>query len=213
MTHSPSASPHPLAWLPNALTAFRVLTIPAIIYGILGIAFDWPGLLSRPSVLISFFLLAAITDFLDGYLARKWNVTSDFGRMIDPIADKLLVAACLISFCIISKGLWLILVPALLIIGRDILVSGAREHAALSNIVMPPTRLAKWKTAAEMGAIALLIVWTALQSFLPVDSAIPPAVNFTYAAGLGLLWLAAILSVYTGSLYFKAALSGKAPTA
>jgi len=213
MTNSTPAQTHPLAWLPNALTCVRVLSIPAIIYGILGIAFDWPGFLSRPLFLIGLFFAAALTDFLDGYFARKWKVTSDFGRMIDPIADKLLVAACLISFCIITQGLWFILVPALLIVGRDILVSGSREHAALSNIVMPPTRLAKWKTAAEMAAIAILIVWTALQSFLPIDEIIPPAAKFSFAAGIALLWTAAFLSVYTGSLYFMAALKGKKPTA
>jgi len=157
--------------------------------------------------------MATITDFLDGYFARKWNVMSDFGRMIDPIADKLLVAACLISFCIITNGNWVILVPALLVIGRDILVSGSREHAALAGIVMPPTHLAKWKTAAEMTAIAILIIWTALQSFLPIDDVIPPAVNFSYKAGISLLWIAAILSVYTGWLYFKTALRGNKSTA
>jgi len=141
--------------------------------------------------------LAGITDFLDGYLARKWKVTSDFGRMIDPIADKLLVAGCLIAIAIASGGVWLILVPAMAIIGRDILVSGAREHAALQGRAMPPTQLAKWKTACEMLAIALLI----LALTVSIKTVVTPE-----QLGIGLLWLAAILSVYTGSLYFRAAL-------
>jgi len=202
-------NPHPLSWLPNALTTIRMLSIPLLIYGILGIAYDWPGVLTRPSVVVGLFVLAAITDFFDGFLARRWNIASDYGRMIDPIADKLLVAACLISFCIISKGQWLILVPALLIIGRDILVSGAREHAALSRIVIVPTRLAKWKATFEMLAIAVLIIWTALQSFLPIDSVLPPMVDLAFKVGVALLWLAAILSVFTGWKYFKTALRGE----
>jgi len=103
--------------------------------------------------------LACITDYFDGYWARKWNVTSDFGRMIDPIADKLLVAGSLIAICVAINGMWQFMVPALAIIGRDILVSGAREHAALKSRVMPPTKLAKWKTASEMFAIALIIFY------------------------------------------------------
>ncbi len=126
--------------------------------------------------------------------------------MIDPIADKLLVAGCLIALCIAADGGWMFLIPSLAIIGRDILVSGAREHAALSNRAMPPTNLAKWKTACEMLAIGLLIAWQAAQSWLPIDSVIPKFLDFCLYGGLGFLWLAATLSVYTGSLYFRAAL-------
>ncbi|MCL4170518.1 UNVERIFIED_CONTAM: hypothetical protein GTU68_005677, partial [Idotea baltica] len=106
------------------------------------------------------FIIATATDWLDGFLARKWKVVSGFGRMIDPIADKLLVAGCLISLCIVAQGNWIFMFPAVAIIFRDILVSGAREHASLTGKVMPPTKLAKWKTAFEMASIAALIVWT-----------------------------------------------------
>ena len=152
------------------------------------------------------FVLACLTDFLDGYYARKWDLVSGFGRMIDPIADKLLVAGCLIAFTIISNGQWMFLVPALLIIGRDILVSGVREHAALEGKVMPPTNLAKWKTACEMLAIAALISWVIGKAYLPIDIAVHTVYGGAKTVGLVLLWLAALLSVYTGSLYFRAAL-------
>ncbi len=201
-----NATPGGPAWIPNALTIGRIISIPAIFAGILAVNSGSESLFGRWSLLVGLFLLATITDFLDGFLARRWNVTSDFGRMIDPIADKLLVAGCLIAFCIVTSGHWLISVPALIIIGRDILVSGAREHAALKNRAMPPTNLAKWKTAFEMLAIAFLIAWLIIKTWLPIDSLIPQWLAYTHYAGLGCLWLAAALSAYTGSLYFRAAL-------
>ena len=200
------SSLHSFYWLPNALTVSRIISIPLIIWGILSIVNGWGGILSKAWVLGGLFVLACLTDYLDGYFARKWNLVSDFGRMIDPIADKLLVAGCLIAFAIISNGQWLFLVPALLIIGRDILVSGAREHAALEGKVMPPTNLAKWKTACEMLALAALIFWVIGKAYLPIDTAVQTIAATSKTVGLILLWLAALLSVYTGSLYFRAAL-------
>lgn len=204
MTVSPA--PHRFAGLPNLLTSLRMISIPFLVWGILNVAETDAGLLGRPSIVLGLFAFAAITDFLDGFLARRWKVTSDYGRMIDPIADKLLVAGCLIAICIVTQGNWVFLVPALAIIGRDILVSGAREHAANANIILPPTKLAKWKTACEMLAIAALIAWQSIRAWLPIDSVIPKSVDITLYAGLTALWLAAILSVYTGSLYFRAAI-------
>lgn len=197
---------HPYHWLPNALTAVRILMIPLLIYGILAVGSNYTNFFARPSVLLTLFVLAGFTDFLDGYLARRWNVASDFGRMIDPIADKLLVAGCLIAIAIVSAGVWYILVPVIAIIFRDILVSGVREHAALSARVMPPTRLAKWKTACEMLAIFILMFWVAAKAWLPIDSVIPALVEISGFAGLAFLWLAGLLSVYTGQIYFRAAL-------
>ena len=93
-----------------------------------------------------------------------------------------------------------------LIIGRDILVSGAREHAALEGKVMPPTNLAKWKTACEMLALAALIFWVIGKAYLPIDDAVLMVAGTAKNIGLVLLWIAAALSVYTGSLYLRAAL-------
>jgi len=191
---------HSLYWLPNALTVSRILSIPLIIYGILGLANGSTDLFAQGWIVGGLFILACLTDFFDGYFARRWNLVSGFGRMIDPIADKLLVAGCLIAFCIAEEGQWVFLIPAIAIIFRDILISGAREHAALESIVMPPTNLAKWKTACEMLAIATLILWIILRG--NNDAEITTVIKMI---GLALLWLAAILSVYTGSLYFRAA--------
>lgn len=197
---------HSLYWLPNALTVARILSVPIFIAGILSLAFQWDLFFGQAWVLMGLFVLACLTDYLDGYFARKWKVVSGFGRMIDPIADKLLVAGCLIAFSIASLGEVWILIPALAIIFRDILVSGAREHAALSGRVMPPTNLAKWKTAFEMLGIAILLVWIVSKSYLPIDSVIPDITHGTKLAGLICLWLAAVLSVYTGQLYLRAAI-------
>ncbi|WP_409433626.1 CDP-diacylglycerol--glycerol-3-phosphate 3-phosphatidyltransferase [Litorimonas sp. RW-G-Af-16] len=205
MTQTLTADRHSLHWLPNALTVARILSIPLIVYGILAFSFGWEGPLARLWLIGGVFIAAVFTDFLDGYLARRWNVTSSFGRMIDPIADKLLVAGCLIAFMIASQGSWLFLIPGLAIIGRDILVSGAREHAALSARAMPPTKLAKWKTACEMLAIAALLVWAFGSSYLAIDTSIPSIGANAKLIGLVLLWLAAALSVYTGQLYVRAA--------
>ena len=203
----PNVTParHSLYWLPNALTVSRILSIPLIFWGILSIVNGWGGVLSRAWVLGGLFVLACLTYFLDGYFARKWDLVSGYGRMIDPIVDKLLVAGCLIAFAIIANGQWVFLVPALLIIGRDILVSGAREHAALEGKVMPPTNLAKWKTACEMLAIAALIFWVIGKAYLPIDDAVHAIAGTSKTIGLVLLWIAAALSVYTGSLYVRAA--------
>lgn len=199
MTDSPTVTGL-RARLPNILTIGRIVSIPILVAGIICLQTtqmtQWLALGT-----IGLFALACITDYLDGYWARKWNVTSDFGRMIDPIADKLLVAACLIAIAISMNGHWSVLVPGLAIIGRDILVSGAREHAALKSRAMPPTKLAKWKTACEMLAIGLLIVYLGRHAL-----GLGNHIDILHLLGLAILWLAALLSVYTGSLYLRASL-------
>lgn len=206
MTDLSAAARHRLYWVPNALTISRILIIPVFIIGILSLEFGWGSPFGRMVVLGPLFIAAAFTDWLDGFLARRWSVVTGFGRMIDPIADKLLVAGCLIAFMIAAQGQWVFLVPGLAIVFRDVLVSGAREHAALTGRVMPPTKLAKWKTAFEMLAIAALIIWVLARAYLPIDSLIPDIASVARITGLALLWLAAVLSVYTGSLYLRAAL-------
>lgn len=198
---------HSLWWVPNALTIGRILTVPILMAGILALGLRQESWLASIPIVGGLFIAATATDWLDGYLARKWKVVSGFGRMIDPIADKLLVAGCLIALCIVARGSWVLLVPAGAIIFRDILVSGAREHAALTGKVMPPTNLAKWKTAFEMAAIAALIVWTIGLAILPLTDAVPQMTQVSRAIGLVMLWIAALLSVYTGSLYLRAAVS------
>lgn len=204
MTSSnPHAKPH-LAWIPNALTLGRIAFIPVLIGGIL--TYGTQNAFLGTTVLLALFIILVLTDFLDGFLARKWHVTSNFGRMLDPIADKLFVAGLLITFTILTQGAWWILTPALVIIGRDIFISGLREHAAHEGIVMAPTRLAKWKTATEMLAIAALLIWFLSGQWLPISDTIMNLVDNARHVGVGLLWVAASLSAYTGLHYAKAAL-------
>lgn len=198
---------HSLWWVPNALTIGRILTVPILMAGILALGLQQESKLASIPVVGGLFIAATATDWLDGYLARKWKVVSGFGRMIDPIADKLLVAGCLIALCIVAQGSWIFMVPAVAIIFRDILVSGAREHAALTGKIMPPTKLAKWKTAFEMAAIAALIIWVVGLAVLPFDEVVLQVTKIAHNVGLGMLWIAAMLSVYTGSLYLRAAVA------
>jgi len=198
---------HQFWWVPNALTVGRIIAVPFLMAGILALGHQKDSWLASITIVGGLFVVATATDWLDGFLARKWKVVSGFGRMIDPIADKLLVAGCLIAICIVAKGSWMFMFPAVAIIFRDILVSGAREHAALTGRAMPPTKLAKWKTACEMAAVAALIVWVIGVATLPIYEAFPNITHMSRLVGLALLWLAALLSVYTGSLYLRAAVS------
>jgi cardiolipin synthase len=130
-------------------------------------------------------------------VARRWAQQSEFGRFLDPIADKLLVSATL--FMLVAKGRfnseWALL-PALVILCREILVSGLREYLAALRVGLPVSRLAKWKTAIQMVAIGVLIVGSAGPDFLPV-----------VAIGETLLWLAALLTLVTGYDYLRAGLA------
>ena len=193
-THTPKPA---LYWLPNSLTLGRIIFIPILVIGLLSYSTDI-ALMGR-GVLVALFIIMIATDFLDGYLARRLGVTSDFGRMIDPIADKLFVAALLITFSIMESGHPLLLAPALIIIGRDIFVSGLREHAALEGIVMPPTKLAKWKTATEMLALGALLL--ALIYFRHTATG-----EIFRQTGIAILWVASSLSTYTGAKYLRATL-------
>jgi len=140
------------------------------------------------------FAVASITDYLDGYLARIWNQTSNIGRMLDPIADKLLVAAVLLLLAadqtIAGWSLW----AAITILCREILVSGLREYLAALKVSVPVTRIAKWKTTIQMVAIAFLLAGPAGDKIVP----------YTTEMGIALLWIAAILTFYTGYDYFRA---------
>lgn len=199
-----AAKPH-LAWLPNALTLGRVAFIPILIAGILTFGTDKAFI--GAITLTTLFILMILTDFLDGFLARKWQVTSNFGRMLDPIADKLFVAGLLITFAILTNGVWWLLTPALVIIGRDIFVSGLREHAANEGLVMSPTRLAKWKTATEMVAIAILLIWILSDLGPSIFNQMDVVIAYAQPVGTTLLWIAAALSAYTGFHYAKTALT------
>jgi cardiolipin synthase len=145
---------------------------------------------------LAIFIAASVTDYLDGYLARAWQQTSNIGRMLDPIADKLLVATCLLLLAadtdrtIAGWSLW----AAIIILCREILVSGLREYLAALKVSVPVTQLAKWKTAIQMVAIAFLLLGPAGDKMVPYWTQI----------GIFLLWVSAIVTLYTGYDYFRA---------
>jgi len=179
--------------LPNILTFGRIAAIPVVVGCIYA-----QSILSGPLwlrwVAVAVFIAAAITDYLDGYYARIWNQHSAFGRMLDPIADKLLVASCLLMLAadgiIHGWTLW----AAIVILCREILVSGLREYLAALRVSVPVTKLAKWKTTAQLIAIGFLLAGEAGDRVLP----------FTTLIGLFLLWASALLTMYTGYDYFRA---------
>ena len=179
--------------IPNILTCARIAAIPVVIGCIYAQSIlDYPLWLRWVAVAV--FIAAGITDYLDGYYARVWNQQSAFGRMLDPIADKLLVASCLLMLAadgiIHGWSLW----AAIVILCREILVSGLREYLAELRVSVPVTRLAKWKTTAQLVAIGFLLAGQA-------GDQIMPGVTLT---GLTLLWISAIVTLYTGYDYFRA---------
>ena len=179
-----------LTTLPNLLTLSRIIAIPLVIATFymatpLG---AWLG--------CGIFSLAAITDWLDGRLARLWEQQSDLGRFLDPVADKLLVATALFMLAAYARLSTMSILPALVILMREIMVSGLREHLAGLRVGMPVSKLAKWKTFIQMLAIGFLLVGSA-----------GPAIIHVRAIGEFLLWIAAILTVKTGYDYLRAGLS------
>jgi cardiolipin synthase len=142
------------------------------------------------------FAAAGFTDWLDGHVARRWEQQSELGRFLDPIADKLLVSATLFMLSTTDRLTGPAILPALVILCREILVSGLREYLAGLRVGLPVSRLAKWKTAIQMIAIAVLIVGDAGPRVLPVVT-----------IGEALLWIAALLTLVTGYDYLRAGLS------
>ena len=180
--------------LPNILTYGRIAAIPVVVGCIYA-----QSILDQPLwlrwVAVAIFIAAAVTDYLDGYYARIWNQQSAFGRMLDPIADKLLVASCLLMLAadgiIHGWSLW----AAIVILCREILVSGLREFLAELNVKVHVTQLAKWKTTLQMVALGVLVAGPAGEQLVPGVTGV----------GLVLLWVAALLTLWTGFDYLKAA--------
>lgn len=172
--------------IPNLLTISRIVVIPVIFLMVYINSSVWQLF---ASVL---FIAASITDYLDGYLARQRNETSAFGRLLDPIADKLLVSSALVV--ILAKHMVefeISFIPVIVILCREILVSGLREFLREVNVGMPVTRLAKWKTGFQMTALSMMLLK-----------------GFFYWGGIGevLLWIAGVLTFITGYQYFQKSL-------
>lgn len=181
-----------MVWtLPNILTYARILAVPVLV-AMLGVPGD--AMAIAAAVL---FVVASLTDFVDGWLARRMNVTSHLGTMLDPIADKLLVAAALMMLVANGAIPGAAVIAAVVILVREVFISGLREFlAGLNATGLPVSRLAKWKTASQMAAITMLILsgWSGLWPPLEL-------------VGHGLLLVAAILTVITGWQYSRAGIA------
>src|ERR1700751_4038135 len=184
----------PLA-LPNILPYARIAAVPAVVACMYWQAILDGGLWLR-WVALAIFIAAAITDFLDGYFARIWSQQSTFGRMLDPIADKLLVASCLLMLAVDQtiKG-WTVW-AAIVILCREILVSGLREYLAELRVSVPVTQLAKWKTTVQLVAIGFLLAGQAGDRL--VGATLGRSTAAITEIGIGLLWLSAVVTLYTG---------------
>lgn len=178
-----------LTGLPNLLTLSRIVAIPVFVW-----LFFVPAGWARFAACVVF-VGAALTDFFDGYLARAWRQQSTIGRILDPIADKLLVSAAIVMLVAVDRITGYDVLPALVILCREILISGMREYLAGLRISVPVSRWAKWKTGVQMTVIGLLIVAGDMPPLLPLDS-----------IGDAGLWAAAALTIVTGGEYARAAL-------
>ncbi len=177
--------------LPNFLTISRIGSIPLLVgtFYLDGPLGNWLGL--------AILTLAGITDFLDGFVARAWQQQSQLGKFLDPVADKLLVSALLFMLVGFGRIPGLAILPAVVILCREILVSGLREFLADLRVSVPVSRLAQWKTTLQMIALGFLIVGPAGPDFGPFS-----------ITGIGVagLWLAALLTLITGYDYLRAGL-------
>jgi len=209
--------------LPNILTLFRLLAAPGVIVAFL--------VLPRPFadwLAFVLFVGAAVTDYVDGYLARKLQQVSKIGTMLDPIADKAMVALALLALAVWSPYAVAVILPGAVILFREVFVSGLREFLGDVAGTLKVTKLAKWKTAVQMIAIALLLAHGAFNSTLGMavfgmdsdtvssilDGAAEDPVGvrgklfraeWSGYIGLGLIWLAAVLTAITGWDYFSKA--------
>ncbi|MCF6444397.1 CDP-diacylglycerol--glycerol-3-phosphate 3-phosphatidyltransferase [Nereida sp. MMG025] len=210
--------------LPNILTIGRLFACFGVVIMFLYFNRPWADWFA-----LILFAAAAITDFFDGYLARAWNQTSKFGAMLDPIADKaMVVIALLIIVGFSGMDPWLLL-PATVIIFREVFVSGLREFLGDDAKTLAVTKLAKWKTTAQMVAIAVLFSKGAFEHYLieqtvGMDPALVQAIlageaddvlglrwkdagwDLSWSIGLVLLWVAAVLTLITGWDYFRKSL-------
>ena len=168
--------------IPNLLTFGRVLAVPLALALMAWNVGTWPLLL--------LFAAAAITDFFDGYLARKWNAVSPLGTMLDPIADKLLVALMLFYLAVVTQ---LALLPIALILLRELYISGLREFLALRGVALPVSKGGKWKTAVQM--LAILVLYSADALKIPE----------LWDSGMVLLWISVALAIWSAAQYTRAA--------
>lgn len=176
-----------LKQLPNILTISRIVLLPVLIglFFVEGSTAAWTALW--------IYIFCAVTDFFDGFLARKYGTTSNFGTFLDPISDKIMVAALLMTLAAFDRldGLWLI--PAIIILSREFMISGLREFLGPQNVKVPVSKLAKWKTTFQMVALGFLVIGDYGNDVVPE----------TLFVGHILLSIAAVITIITGWNYLK----------
>lgn len=173
--------------LPNILTISRIVLLPVLI-ALLLVPQDWAVWMC-----VWIYAFCAITDFFDGYIARRYGSTSKFGTFLDPISDKIMVGCLLLVLAGIGRLPELWMVPALIIMSREFLISGLREFLGPQNITVPVSKLAKWKTTVQMVALGFLVAGNTGDSVIP----------HTLLIGQIGLAIAAIITVITGWGYLK----------
>jgi cardiolipin synthase (CMP-forming) len=189
--------------LPNMLTYSRIAAVPVVV-GLLYWQSILDGGLWARWVALAFFIAAGITDWADGYFARMYGQQSPLGRMLDPIADKLLVASCLLMLAAEETIRGWSLLASVIILCREILVSGLREYLAELRVSIPVSRLAKWKTVWQLIAVGFLIAGDAGDKVAGLMMGRETLVITNI--GLALLWLSALVTLYTGWDYLRAGL-------
>ncbi len=180
--------------LPNILTLSRVLAVPLLV------ALLWPAEQGHEwrigyAFAFALYCLMGITDYFDGYLARAQGTVSKLGVFLDPIADKIMVAAVILMLCATRDVAGVNIIAALIILIREIAVSGLREFLAGLQVSLPVSRLAKWKTALQFVALGALILAGAV-----------PFLHWVHGTGVVTLWLAAGLTLITGWDYLRVGL-------
>ncbi len=180
--------------LPNKLTLLRIIIAPIFMYFFILDSFYWRLLA------LGLFIVAGLTDLVDGYYARKYGVITGFGRFMDPLADKILVSSALISFIALD---YVSPLPVMLIIGREFLITGLRLLAAYSSVVIPPTWWAKVKTFTQISLVGLVLLYiNFIKSLEYFESPALEIFSFDYRFYFNLLlWITAAITVGTGIDY------------
>ena len=179
-----------LKMVPNWMTILRIMVAPVI-----AVLIWLDDVKAGYMPALTLFVLASISDFIDGWMARRLGVVSKLGAMLDPIADKVLIGTCLVSLAHVTEDGWWFILPAIIIMTREFLISGLREFMAGRSVNMPVSVLAKWKTTLQLVAIGFL-----------VGAPVFPSLPMANPIGLALLWAAAFVTAQTGFAYYRGVL-------
>lgn len=179
-----------LKMVPNWMTILRIMVAPVI-----AVLIWLDDVKTGYMPALTLFVVASISDFIDGWMARRLGVVSKLGAMLDPIADKVLIGTCLVSLAHVTDDGWWFILPAIIILTREFLISGLREFMAGRSVNMPVSVLAKWKTTLQLVAIGFL-----------VGAPVFPSLSMANPIGLVLLWAAAFVTAQTGFAYYRGVL-------